>query len=208
MNVDKFIKNLTMRYPSGATDIRLEDIEGYIERTKITETQLDTIDLLVQENYGKTSFPTVKDIKDMYEKGYSIISGQKHLVDHHREKTNDIYYPQAFVCYVCDQQNMCIEDIIKFYKIYETKKINQHEMNTYENYFLYIFSDLINNYRARKAKNIKGENNRTKTEYELSQLMQDQKIEIEREPVPTLEDLKIIKEMFKGVEQGKIIKTA
>lgn len=203
MNIDIFINKLTSRYSTNATDIKIEDIEDYIKRTNITELQLDTINLLMQENYGKTSFPFVKDIKDIYEKGYSIISGQKHVVDRMTEKTDDIYYPTTFVDYVCNKKNMQIEDIIKYYKIYETKNMNGHEMNTYERYFLFVFSDLITNYRARKRR--KCDDNRIKTENELNMLLNDTKIEIEREPDPTPEDMQLIKEMFKSVSRNKII---
>jgi len=201
MNIDKFIKNLSLRYPAGATDIKIEDIEGYIIRAKINEYQLDTIDLLMQENYSKTSFPFVKDIKDIFEKGYSVNNGQKYIVDNYIKKTDDIYYPTSFVNYVCNKQNMQIEDIIKYYTIYETKNINGHDLNTYENYFLYIFSDLINNYRARKRKRILGESNRIKTENELNRLLNDTKIEIEREPEPTANDIQEIKDIFKSLNK-------
>lgn len=204
MKEELFLERLVNRY-SESNKQKIQDLKDWIKRENITETKLDTIDLLLQENYPKKSYPFVKDINDIYKKGYSLVSGNKYIVDSYTEKTDDIYYHTAFVNYVCKKQNMQIKDIIKYYKIYETKKINQHEMNTYENYFLYIFSDLITNYRARKRKKVTGENNRNKTEYELAQLLQGANIDIEREPDPTQEDLLYIREIFMSIGSKKTL---
>lgn len=203
MDLKKFIKNLTLRYPSGSSDIKIDDIESYLERIKATDLQLETIELLMQENYSKTSFPFVKDIKDIYERGYSIVGGNKHKVDSYasKEATNDIYYPDKFINHVCMTQNMNVKQIIARYLNTETKQINGHELSTYDAYFLFAFSDMMLNYRERLRRNDKG--NEDKTFREIENLKTGQPILQEHIAQATAEELKDVLGTFNKYREAK-----
>jgi len=186
MELKKFVDNLTLRYPTGASEIKIEDVKEYIERTKVTDLQLETIEILMKDNYSKTSFPFVKDIKDIYERGYSIVGGNKHKVDSYesKEATDDIYYHDKFVKHVTMTQNLDLKNIIAKYQRIEVKQMNSHNLSTYDAYFLFAFSDLILNYRERLRKKDVG--NEDKTFRELENLKMG--VPVDLEPILSSKD--------------------
>lgn len=92
------------------------------------------------------------------------------IISYYKQE-EDIYYPEKFVKYVLDDQGYNLQYIIRKYFEFENKQIAGFEMHCYERYFLYIFDDLIFNYRSRLKNNRITENeNRIKTEQELEDL--------------------------------------
>ena len=176
MTIDEFLKKLIARY-SNSNEQKIEDIKNWIERENINSDRLTTLELLLQTRYSKVSFPLIKDLNDIYQNGYTSF---------YERKNDDIYYPEIFVKYIVHQKKQNIKDIIKNYIKYENKQINQKEMHCYERYYLYIFSDLINNYRARLENNfVSSFDNEDKTADELYILLAGETLQQEKETSTT-----------------------
>jgi hypothetical protein len=163
MKVKEFLEKQQLRFPDGHSQIREDDIVDWIKEEGYSETQLDTIDMLIRNghkgyNNAVPKYPVISQLKDIVKKGY-VKSG--------KEITNDIFYPDKFVRFVCNEEMLDFAAIKKKYGELEKKKFfTEQELNTYENFFLFIFDIIITNYRVR-ARKINQEINLKKAEQEL-----------------------------------------
>lgn len=141
MDKESFIDGLKEIY-NGFTSTKARLIKEWIERENINNAQLDRLELLIVEEYPKTSFPLIHDLKTIYQNNYTNFAG----------KTEDIYYDTTFVNHVMRIEKLDLARIIKRYYAIEVKKFKQDkELNCYENYFLSIFDETVGNYRDRQS---------------------------------------------------------
>lgn len=112
---------------------------------------------------------------------------------------NDIYFPEKFINHVTFVLNLGIRDIIKKYIDFEKGQLRGDDMSCFERYFLYIFYDLINNYRVRlKNEYVSEHANKIQTEKDLQMLKNGIELIIEKEPDPTGHEKQELLEMCKG----------
>jgi len=128
-----FVERLKGAYSSGYNNVMGEYIMNWIDEEGINDTQLDTLEYLIANEYTYKGFPNLPAIKEIYKNGYSYFAG----------KTEDIYYPTIFVNHVVKKQRMDLPKIIKTYFDIEKKKFKEDkELTCYEACFLAFLVNL------------------------------------------------------------------
>jgi len=206
MDVKEFCKRLAGRY-NGSNELKAQDIMDWVKRNNVTDEQLNTLELLIVENYGKQSFPYPKDLEDIYKRGYSVSGNNKQVIHSYGEKTDDIYYDQTFVNHVVHKEGLTLSQIIKKYGEYEDDRLKGDDNSCYKNFFIQVFSGMVNNYKIRlNDKNVPKEANQRRTQEDLDSLLDGKEVIREKQPLPTEDEIEEIKKLFNNPMFKKIAK--